>query len=318
MKSKNYRSNGAKGFWIIIAHIAAIVAAACAVVSIVMYDAGIVLWDENKSYEQSERFSYQFRNYGLDVINGLVLQENYDKLENAPSSAVIDLEEFSRSGSSEYALGEISYENNWGLAYSVKDLMEWAQEWSGRYYNTTEASPVVECMDEAGNTYYFYYDDFKERALDGEIKLEPSSYTYGDGEEITTEDLLNDFYRGYSDVIETAEDTKTGAVYNNISLSSVTPIEEKFAPEGAENLLEVLNTNSYWNGRLDEAYEGLDSLLSFLSAYTQDSGNYFAQNLSEGETNLTYLYADRETKSVSTNKEAYASYENLDASLKEI
>lgn len=317
MKQKKYRSNGAKVFWILIAHIAAVAAAICAVCVVAMYDAGITLWEENKTYEETDRFSYQFRNYGLDIINGLALEKNYETLEHADPSAVIDLDEFSQNGSSEYALGSISYENRSGLAYYVNDLKEWAQEWSGRYYDYTQAAPIIESRNEQGNYQYFYYDDFKDRVLNGEIKITPFAQGY-EGEQADENDPLNDLYQGYSDVIETAEDTKTGAVYTDISLTTVTPIQEVFPPEGAENLLEVLNTNSYWNGRLEEAYEELGDLLTFMNAYIQDSGQYFAEDFSEGNTNFTYLYADNRTESVDSNKNAYKVYENLETSLEEM
>src|SRR5699024_8613165 len=45
---------------------------------------------------------------------------------------------------------------------------------------------------------------------------------------------------------------------------------------------------------------------------------YFSEDYQEGNTNLTYLYADKDTETIYTNKAAYQDFDNLDEAIKEM
>lgn len=106
-------------------------------------------------------------------------------------------------------------------------------------------------------------------------------------------------------------------------------LDERFKPQGADSLADAVNASPLWKGRLDEAQDELYTVLDCISSIQseasvsdysisltgvyQTSGNY-----EEGTTNLTYLFADKDTGTVYTNKQAYSSYAKLEQSLKQI
>lgn len=322
MKNKKpYRSNSVKALWILIAHIAAVAVAVCTVLLAAMYDEGIVLWDENKSYEQSQRFMGHFSYTGQDIISNLSKDINYEKLKKADPTEVIDLEMFRDNGYGEYVLESASAQSDSGLSYGVEDLLNWSREWVGRSTGNNVSDPIIQCIKENGDIKYFYYDEFRDLVLSGEIELDYTDYVYDDQQaaQDRTADInskLEELSNGYD--IGSATDTKTGEVYNSVYGNPVIPIEEKYAPEGAENLLEVLNTNSKWNGRLEEAYDILETLLSTLNYYVDQDNNYLAEEYREGNTNFSYLFADTEEQKVYTNRETYKSYAELDNSIEDM
>ena len=91
-------------------------------------------------------------------------------------------------------------------------------------------------------------------------------------------------------------------------------LEEKYAPDGASDILEVVNKNTEWNGRLSVAYEALGLAFSMI----RESENQVYQHHQEGNTNLTYLYADIDNRKVYTNKSSYSSYAGYEDALKEM
>ena len=81
-------------------------------------------------------------------------------------------------------------------------------------------------------------------------------------------------------------------------------LDEKFAPQGAENILDAVNKSTEWNGRLEDAYKELFTLLDCIRAIQSDEQfNDYETSLAsvfhsvgdytEGSTNLTYLFADK-------------------------
>ena len=137
--------------------IAAIASAICVMLFVLMYDAGFRLQDQNKAYEQTERFSYAVRSRGTDILNSIGTAENNKLLSQAGEDAVIDLDEFTERGSD--SLKKLSFENTSGLAYAVEDLLAWSKDWEGRYEEDSQADPVITCEKADGSFYYYYYED---------------------------------------------------------------------------------------------------------------------------------------------------------------
>ena len=123
MKGKGYRSSSVKAIWIVIAHLAAVAAAVCAAMFVMIYQTGIRLDDRGKSYTESEAFEKQVSNRGSDILVSLAAQDDINYLKNAGSSAVIDLAEFEEKGNTRDSIRDLSLKNTSGLAYSVSDLL---------------------------------------------------------------------------------------------------------------------------------------------------------------------------------------------------
>ena len=338
MKGKRYRSNFAKTVWIVIAHLAAVSAAVCMVAFVALYEKGIRLDDRNKNYIESEEFNNELRQKGTDIIGGLSAQEDINFLKNAGSSAVIDLFEFKEKGNSWDAIKELSMKDVSGLAYSVNDILEWAKDWDGSeaYYDNGN---IIQCRTTDGTSHCFYLDDFKKRIADGTLKIDYNKdYFDSDADEFWDKtdaqkvDAAYDLIYWNSDAsqnIGSVMDVTTGVEYSETYFLSVNGLAEEFAPQGADNLLDAVNSSEEWSGSPRGAYDELANLLDCISSVQNDAKTYeytTAQDNSfqptgeceEGSSNLTYLFADKKAKTVYTNKEAYGDYTQLEQNLEKI
>ena len=340
MKGKGYRSSSVKAIWIVIAHLAAVAAAVCAAMFVMIYQTGIRLDDRGKSYTESEAFEKQVSNRGSDILVSLAAQDDINYLKNAGSSAVIDLAEFEEKGNTRDSIRDLSLKNTSGLAYSVSDLLEWGKDWEANYYEGVydEDSQVIRCESSDGTSHYFYRTDFKKMVADGTLKINYNTdFLEEDDFESKTEsekldtvaDELYYRYTSQSENIGNVTDTRTNTEYPGCFFVELSQPDEKFAPQGAENILDAVNNSSEWNGRLEDAYKELFTLLDCIRAIQSDEQfNDYETSLAsvfhsvgdytEGSTNLTYLFADKETQTIYTNKKAYSSYAQLEQNLEKI
>ena len=340
MKGKGYRSSSVKAIWIVIAHLAAVAAAVCAAMFVMIYQTGIRLDDRGKSYTESEAFEKQVSNRGSDILVSLAAQDDINYLKNAGSSAVIDLAEFEKKGNTRDSIRDLSLKNTSGLAYSVSDLLEWGKDWEANYYEGVydEDSQVIRCESSDGTSHYFYRTDFKKMVADGTLKINYNTdFLEEDDFESKTEsekldtvaDELYYRYTSQSENIGNVTDTRTNTEYPGCFFVELSQLDEKFAPQGAENILDAVNKSTEWNGRLEDAYKELFTLLDCIRAIQSDEQfNDYETSLAsvfhsvgdytEGSTNLTYLFADKETQTIYTNKKAYSSYAQLEQNLETI
>ena len=340
MKGKGYRSSSVKAIWIVIAHLAAVVAAVCAAMFVMIYQTGIRLDDRGKSYTESEAFEKQVSNRGSDILVSLAAQDDINYLKNAGSSAVIDLAEFEEKGNTRDSIRDLSLKNTSGLAYSVSDLLEWGKDWEANYYEGVydEDSQVIRCESSDGTSHYFYRTDFKKMVADGTLKINYNTdFLEEDDFESKTEsekldtvaDELYYRYTSQSENIGNVTDTRTNTEYPGCFFVELSQLDEKFAPQGAENILDAVNKSTEWNGRLEDAYKELFTLLDCIRAIQSDEQfNDYETSLAsvfhsvgdytEGSTNLTYLFADKEKKTIYTNRKAYSSYSQLEQNLEKI
>ena len=340
MKGKGYRSSSVKAIWIVIAHLAAVAAAVCAAMFVMIYQTGIRLDDRGKSYTESEAFEKQVSNRGSDILVSLAAQDDINYLKNAGSSAVIDLAEFEEKGNTRDSIRDLSLKNTSGLAYSVSDLLEWGKDWEANYYEGVydEDSQVIRCESSDGTSHYFYRTDFKKMVADGTLKINYNTdFLEEDDFESKTEsekldtvaDELYYRYTSQSGNIGNVTDTRTNTEYPGCFFVELSQLDEKFAPQGAENILDAVNKSTEWNGRLEDAYKELFTLLDCIRAIQSDGQfNDYETSLAsvfhsvgdytEGSTNLTYLFADKETQTIYTNKKAYSSYAQLEQNLEKI
>ena len=94
-------------------------------------------------------------------------------------------------------------------------------------------------------------------------------------------------------------------------------MEELYKPVDAENIMQVANDNPEWNGRLNDAYAMLNNaIFSLRDAYS--SYEWMEEGYQEGDTNLTYLYADTEKGIVYTNRKEFRDYGKLKENLETI
>ena len=109
------------------------------------------------------------------------------------------------------------------------------------------------------------------------------------------EDIKDDMQYGVMDDLSgiqiTSGDGKV--LYDSISLyDGYYEPTEAYPPQGADSILDVLNSNAKWNDRIDEAFESLYSLLSRTDFYIQQE--QILKNYSQGHSNMSYIYINED------------------------
>lgn len=74
--------------------------------------------------------------------------------------------------------------------------------------------------------------------------------------------------------IGSVTDVTTGVEYSETYFLSVNGLAEKFAPQGADNLLDAVNSSEEWSGSPRGAYDELANLLDCISSVQNDAKTY--------------------------------------------
>lgn len=323
-------------------HILLTAAVLAGVFMLFMYDAGVDVLDSSKTYGSSRGLAEDLY---LETQNLLSAQSALnDYLTNLPAGSrenlQLDLKEVEENA-------PITWKNTSGLAYYYEDLKNWGR--GGLSYCDEN---IVECRGTDGSCVYFYREDFREKLNSGELQpsfnsdwqqvcMEWYLQQYGIQEEIQGEEwgtgeplasaqkefLLNmldlwnpDEFDGWVRQLgePSVKDREGQVLYNIVGLQmEYTVLTEDFSPVGAENILEAVNASSEWNGRLSEAYEALENAVFKIDSL---EGQYAAwiRNYEEGNSNLTYFYADLGQKEVFTNKSDYKNLTDYSRAVEEM
>lgn len=310
MNKKWYRSNFVKVLLIVVFHGTLAIAAACGVFLLAMASKGIHIWgDKGNTYMESVGFADTLYNSAYKILSGLNAEGMITTEETGTDTRVVDLEEI-------YEGENLTYENHSGLAYSVKNLQKWAESSWGA---PDEYCNVVMLIPEAGEPYYYYYKDFSRMVEEGKITF-AFEETYGVSEKEAAAEILESLKYGmaseYSEEVRSVKDEERNVEYADIRSFDGGELEEKYAPEGADDLLDAVNENPEWKGRLEDAYNALDDALNTISLNQRSADEL--KEYGEGNTNLAYLYVDLDQKKVYTNRESYSQYGEYEAALKEM
>ena len=314
-KKKWHRSPGIKGLLLLFQYIflGAVIFSGLFLITSLAH--GLRLSDSGKDYLDSTAFANTLYDAAYDVMHGIsgtfpytnvswkglaqneasqssdknASSEAHASLNQTSASQVVDLNEFANDE-------EISFQNTSGLAYSVSDLEKWAQD-----FDTSSGNPIVIChqasfsADESLSLHYYYVDDFLKKIDSGELDFSVDMEYYGFSDSATEiasydenlkqliEDIKYDMQYGVMDDLSgiqiTSGDGKV--LYDSISLyDGYYEPTEAYSPQGADSILDVLNSNAKWNDRIDEAFESLYSLLSRTDFYIQQE--QILKNYSQG------------------------------------
>lgn len=314
--NKWYRSAPCKAVLVVLAHIFA----AVSVVSlfwILSYPA-VNLDDvlhSNLKYEDSQAFESRFLSVANDVIWAEPLLREFETDGAFDESKLVDIEEYDQNN-------KVTGENKSGIAYRLGDLIKWSENgyeteggyWGedGYYYPDYSGSNIVVCKREDGTYQYYYADEFRRLASDGELKFsallsEQLAEEWGIQD---VQDLIDLFFSGDADdkLFQNILDKDNKLIYTSCWLYDGMWVEEQYAPDGAENILEIVNNNPKWNGKLDKIMEMLSYTVGNIAPSVYDCQGV-DKVWSEGNTNFIYLIVDLDHKAIYTNREAYRSLE---------
>lgn len=327
MESKWYKTKVMKAALIIVAHVTIVVMAACAVWA-ASYP-GLISETLQRSssgkYEDSQQFNEQVLNSCLKILSGVRTKEYFETDGALDRDRIVDVEEY-------YEQSTISGENKSGLSYKLGDLLDWYEEWYDEYDNDASYSYTESAVDEADSNAsaqrpivckrsdgtYHYYDvyEFKELIKSGSLQF----VVVDDEGGLSANQILEELESGNASSMDTfmgIQDAEGKMQYIDCWRYDGYLFQEKFHPVGAESVLAIVNENPYWNGRLNDACNMIETAVKSLSSLYDDY-QMLDKGYDEGDTNYFYLYADIKNGRIYTNKKEYASFGDLEKSLEKI
>ena len=297
--------------------------------------------DLTGKYEETYDFQDDLLNNAYQVLSGIESEKMFETDGKVDADKLVDIQDF-------YKNSTITGQNLFGLTYRLGDLLGWYDNLvygesssyvgdnSSAEMTTTDAEDVkapIVCKLADGSYHYYSQDDFNNLIQNGELKFVMAD---GDGME-TTQQIL--------DELENADSVrydKDGDAYvtSDESLSDEKPfrgiqdqngvmlytdcwkydgliLEEYAAPQGEENLLDLVNHNSNWNGRLSDAYNMLENSIYQIGDMYQNYQSLTDQ-YEEGDSNYFYYYRDLKSGRVVTNRESLEQEKDLNDVTKKI
>ena len=262
------------------------------------------LWSlTDKTFPDSDDFNALVENSMMEVMEQLRLENLFETDGSYNPDKLVDIMEYCRSGT-------ISGENMSEIAYTLEELENWGEDYSQGEGDNYDSNGVIVCERTDGSYYYYYLSDFLAMFDTGRLVMQMED---GTDPELFLSGLENGEYTSsgqYEFRILNAEGETEYTDCWNFGQS----LREKYPPDGAENLLQAVNGNPSLNGKLSIIYDNITSVLSsmYTDIQTYQSGWDY---LEEGNTNLTYLYINTDTKRVETNKSEYKNYEDAEKNL---
>lgn len=326
MEKKWYKSRVMKAVLVIVAHVTAVVMVACTLWASSYPELLSEMLERSPSrkYEDSQRFNMQVLNNSLTVISGARTKEFFETDGALDRDRIVDIEEY-------YEQLTISGENTSGLAYRLGDLLDWYEE-GGPNSNETSYDYVEAYVDESGSSgeaqgpivckrsdgTYHYYDvyEFKELIKSGDLQFVVADDESG----MSANQILEELESGNASSMDTfmgIQNAEGKMQYIDCWRYDGYLFAEKFQPIGAENVMDIVNENPYWNGRLNDAFNMIQAVVSDLG-YLYNDYQMLNTGYDEGDTNYFYLYLDIKNGRVYTNKKEYSSYEDLEKNLDKI
>lgn len=262
----------------------------------------------NQNYEESGDFQTSVANAMSEVFRKFRLEDFFEMDGAYNPEKVIDVMEYYQSSRAEG-------DNPSGVAYTLGDLVEWGEDFSEGSDDNYSDNEVVVCQKPDGDYYYYYLDEFLALFRSGGLVMEFNNEYMS--QELYLQELENGAYTSSGAVGGMKIHGQDGSTLYTDCWNYGKSLREDYVPQGAENLLQVVNSSAALNGKLTTVYEALEMTLAAIStdfASYQSGWDY----LEEGNTNLTYLYINTDTKKVESNKSEYNSYEEAEQYLKEM
>lgn len=265
------------------------------------------LWTMSQQpFEESQEFNYMVENYMDDVLTQIRLENLFETDGMMNRNKEIDVMEYSKNDTA-------NGENVSGIAYSLEELINWGEDFDSAESDNYAKNSVIVCQKPEGTYEYCYTSDFMTRVESGvfDIIMQDGSDVDGFLQELQNGKYTSsDFYN--FDIVD-----MEGNILYTDCWNFGSALIEKYAPQGAENLLQVVNNSPRLNGKLSVIYDDLAYTLGNIYSDYQNYQMGF-EHLEEGNTNFTYIYANNDTKKVVTNKTSYENYAELEKNVQNL
>lgn len=265
------------------------------------------LWTMSQQpFEESQEFNYMVENYMDDVLTQIRLENLFDTDGMMNRNKEIDVMEYSKNDTA-------NGENVSGIAYSLEELINWGEDFDSAESDNYAKNSVIVCQKPEGTYEYYYTSDFMTRVESGvfDIIMQDGSDVDGFLQELQNGKYTSSGFYNF-DIVD-----MEGNILYTDCWNFGSALTEKYAPQGAENLLQVVNNSPRLNGKLSVIYDDLAYTLGNIYSDYQNYQMGF-EHLEEGNTNFTYIYANNDTKKVVTNKTSYENYAELEKNVQNL
>lgn len=265
------------------------------------------LWTMSQQpFEESQEFNYMVENYMDDVLTQIRLENLFETDGMMNRNKEIDVMEYSKNDTA-------NGENVSGIAYSLEELINWGEDFDSAESDNYAKNSVIVCQKPEGTYEYYYTSDFMTRVESGvfDIIMQDGSDVDGFLQELQNGKYTSSGFYNF-DIVDMEGNILYADCWNFGSA-----LIEKYAPQGAENLLQVVNNSPRLNGKLSVIYDDLAYTLGNIYSDYQNYQMGF-EHLEEGNTNFTYIYANNDTKKVVTNKTSYENYAELEKNVQNL
>lgn len=260
------------------------------------------LWTMSQQpFEESQEF-----NYMDDVLTQIRLENLFETDGMMNRNKEIDVMEYSKNDTA-------NGENVSGIAYSLEELINWGEDFDSAESDNYAKNSVIVCQKPEGTYEYYYTSDFMTRVESGvfDIIMQDGSDVDGFLQELQNGKYTSSGFYNF-DIVD-----MEGNILYTDCWNFGSALIEKYAPQGAENLLQVVNNSPRLNGKLSVIYDDLAYTLGNIYSDYQNYQMGF-EHLEEGNTNFTYIYANNDTKKVVTNKTSYENYAELEKNVQNL
>ena len=265
------------------------------------------LWTMSQQpFEESQEFNYMVENYMDDVLTQIRLENLFETDGMMNRNKEIDVMEYSKNDTA-------NGENVSGIAYSLEELINWGEDFDSAESDNYAKNSVIVCQKPEGTYEYYYTSDFMTRVESGvfDIIMQDGSDVDGFLQELQNGKYTSSGFYNF-DIVD-----MEGNILYTDCWNFGRALIEKYAPQGAENLLQVVNNSPRLNGKLSVIYDDLAYTLGNIYSDYQNYQMGF-EHLEEGNTNFTYIYANNDTKKVVTNKTSYENYAELEKNVQNL
>ena len=268
---------------------------------------GEVMEMASEPYEESANFNQAVAGSVMQVFEQFRMKNLFETDGAYNPDKVIDIMQLADDG-------RVDGSNTSGVAYTLEQLESWGKNFDSGDTNSYEEDNVVVCQRGDGSYYYYYLDDFLARFERGELMIEFEEDYLSQAEFLR--DLAAGSYPMAGEYAMTIYDGEGNELYTdcwNFGQS----LREEYAPQGAENLLEVVNNTPELNGMLSTIYNNIASALGTVYSGSQEYQSGW-DYLEEGNTNFAYIYVDEDTKQVYTNRSEYKDYVSAEKNIEDL
>lgn len=309
MKEKWYRSNVAKTILLALEHVclALMIVSMLCVCAFPYVAEEVMIGNKAKTYEDSLAFEEKLETYAWQILQGVGSEELFTTNGTYDPNKLIDIQEF-------YDNYTVSGKNKSGLAFRLGDILE-NDDYSDEYDSVDDQ--IVVCQKEDESYQYYTYEEFSSKIKDGKFELDGfRRYKEDYGNDARVLDYLADYDSAYDTNLVVREENGN-ELYKNCWLYTGYYYDGIPEPEGADSILDLVNHNKKWNGHLNDIYNMYERCASYLTTEWEAYEN-IDNGITEGNTNLSYLYVNEKTKQVTSNISKYKKYSSVEEYMDEL